>query len=874
MSDANDNDRNASGRKPLTLTRNVGAGTVRQSFSHGRSKSVVVEMKKKHVIGAPKPSAAPVAGTAPRPAPAPGFQPAKPAAPAPAAPAAPKPAASGSRPTQTLGLSESEMKARQAALERARAMEADRQERARIEQEARARREEADRRRAEEDRKLAEAEAERRRAEEERRAQLEAAIAARKAAGEAVEIAAPEEEEAAPLDTAAGEPKRDLLAELGGRVKKQRVPLASLAPKPVSRTKGETQRRSGRLTVVTALEGSEDRQRSLASVKRAREKERERRLRMMRGQESSKIVRDVTIPEAITVGDLANRMAERVADVVKYLMREGTMATMNTVLDPDTAELIATDFGHNVKRVSDADVEIGIEGVADSEENLKARPPVVTIMGHVDHGKTSLLDAIRKTDVAAGEAGGITQHIGAYQVKLPTGEKVTFLDTPGHAAFSAMRARGAKVTDIVVLVVAADDGVMPQTVEAINHARASGVPLIVAVNKIDKPGANSSKVLTDLLQHEVVTEGFGGDVLAVEVSAVKKLNLDKLLETILLQSEVIQARANPDRTAEGAVIESKLDKGKGPVATLLVQKGTLKRGDIVVAGSQWGRVRALMNERGQQVSEVLPSEPIEVLGLDGAPDPGDVFVVVDSEQRAREITAYRDQVKKDKASLPSSRSTLENMLARIKDQDIKELPLIVKADVQGSGEAIVSAVEKLGSDEVRARVIHQAVGGINESDVLLAKTSKAPIIGFNVRASKQARELAEREGVEIRYYAIIYDLIDDIKGVLSGMLAPIQRESFLGTAAVLEVFNITKVGKVAGCRVTEGEMKRGAKVRILRDDVVIQETGTLTTLKRFKEDVAEVKSGFECGMSFGPFQDIKQGDVIECYVLETVQRTL
>jgi len=551
------------------------------------------------------------------------------------------------------------------------------------------------------------------------------------------------------------------------------------------------------------------------------------------------------------------------------------MLKQSDELDADTAELIATEMGHTVKRVAESDVEEGLSGDADADEHLAPRPPVVTVMGHVDHGKTSLLDALRETDVVAGEHGGITQHIGAYQVRLKDGQRVTFLDTPGHAAFSAMRARGAQVTDIVVLVVAADDGVMPQTVEAIHHARASGAPIIVAINKIDKPDANPTRALTDLLQHEIVTEQHGGDTLAVEVSALKKTGLDKLVETVLLQAEVMDLKANPDRAAEAIVIESKLDKGRGTVATVLIQKGTLKRGDIVVVGSQVGRVRAITNERGQQLQSAGPSEPVEIMGLEGVPEPGDVLNVVENENRAREVANYRARAKKQKQSAGARTGTsLESMMAKFKDSTAKELPILIKADVQGSAEAIVGSLDKLAHEEVRARVVLSGVGAINESDVQLAKGSGAPIIGFNVRASKEARDLAEREGVEIRYYNIIYDLIDDIKGVMSGMLAPLTRETFLGNAEVLEVFNISKVGKVAGCRVTDGVVRKGAKVRILRDNVVIQEMGVLTTLKRFKDEVNEVVAGQECGMSFGPFQDIKQGDVIECFNVEVVQRSL
>lgn len=645
--------------------------------------------------------------------------------------------------------------------------------------------------------------------------------------------------------------------------------------KAVSRTKGEPSRRQGRLTIqaVAGDEDSAERMRSLASVRRAREREKEKR----KGGAAEAAVgrREVVIPDAITVADLGQRMAVRGVDIIKYLMRQGTMIKINDVLDADTAELIASEFGHTVKRVSESDVETGFIAADDHEDDTLPRAPVVAVMGHVDHGKTSLLDALRSADVAGGEHGGITQHIGAYQVHLADGQRVTFLDTPGHAAFSAMRARGADVTDIVVLVVAADDGVMPQTIEAINHAKAAGAPIIVAINKMDKPDANPTRVINELLQHEVVVESLGGETQVVEVSALKKTGLENLIEAISLQAEVMDLRANPDRSGEGVVIESKLDKGRGPVGTVLVKRGTLKRGDIVVAGSAWGRVRALVNERGEQVPSAGPSEPVEILGLDEAPSPGDALAVVENEARARELTEYRVRVKREKTAGPvgGAGASLADMMARLTAKKVSELPVLIKADVGGTAEAIVGALEKLGTDEVRARIIHSAAGAINESDVLLAKGANAPILGFNVRASAQARQLAEREGVEIRYYAIIYDLIDDIKGVLSGMLAPIQRETFLGNAEVLQVFDISKVGKIAGCRVTEGTVRKGAKVRIIRQDIVVLELGTLQTLKRFKDEVNEVVSGQECGMNFG-FSDIREGDVIECFTVESIQRSL
>jgi len=650
------------------------------------------------------------------------------------------------------------------------------------------------------------------------------------------------------------------------------------AGKAVSRTRGEPRRREGRLTIQAVAgddEGAIERMRSLASVRRAREREREKR----RGgaQESAKAAREVVIPDVITVQELAGRMAIRAVEILKFLAREGLMLKASDVIESDTAELVASEFGHTVRRVSESDVETGFLADEDIDDHLLPRPPVVAVMGHVDHGKTSLLDALRATDVAAGEHGGITQHIGAYQVRLADGDRVTFLDTPGHAAFSAMRARGANVTDIVVLVVAADDGVMPQTIEAIQHARAAEAPLIVAINKVDKPGADPTRVINELLQHEVVAESLGGETQTVEVSALKKTGLDELLEAILLQAEVMDLRANPDRTAEGVVIEAKLDRGRGAVATVLVKRGSLKRGDIVVAGEQFGRVRALLNERDEQVEEAGPSTPVEVLGLDGAPSPGEAFAVVETEARARELTDYRIRQKRERSLTPVGAApgvSLADMMAKLASKKVSELPLVIKADVQGSAEAIVGALDRLATDEVRARIILSGAGGINESDVMLAKGAGASVIGFNVRASKQARDLAEREGVEIRYYAIIYDLIDDIKGVLSGMLAPIQRESFLGNAEVLQAFDISKVGRVAGCRVREGVVRRGARVRIVRDDVVVLELGTLQTLKRFKDDVAEVQTGYECGMAFAGFQDIQAGDQIECFTVEEVKRSL
>ncbi|MGZ8995706.1 MAG: translation initiation factor IF-2, partial [Rhodospirillales bacterium] len=628
-------------------------------------------------------------------------------------------------------------------------------------------------------------------------------------------------------------------------------------------------RRSGKLTINDALDDAGERVRSLASVRRAREKERLKQ--QLQRLEAQKVLRDVVIPESLTVQELANRMAERSADVIKALMRMGVMATINHSIDADTAELLAVEFGHNVRRVSAADVEIGLRGEVDEAHELEPRPPVVTVMGHVDHGKTSLLDALRKTDVAGHEAGGITQHIGAYQVKLPSGDRITFIDTPGHEAFTQMRARGAQATDIVVLVVAADDGVMPQTVEAINHAKAAGVPMIIAVNKIDRPDANPQRVRTELLQYGIQVEDMGGETLSVDVSAKQGTNLDKITDTILLQAELLDLNANPRRPAEGVIIETKVERGRGAVATVLVQRGTLRVGDIFVAGGEWGRVRGLTDAAGAAVAEAGPSMPVEVLGLNGTPAAGDDVVVVPSEARAREITEFRQRRVRDaKASV--SRGTFEQLF-RIQQGDRKELPVVVKADVHGSAEAIVGALEKMGTDQAKVVVLHTGVGGINETDVGLARASNALIMGFNVRANPQARDLAKRDGVEIRYYAIIYELADDIRALLTGMLSPMVREHILGYAEIREVFTITKVGKVAGCRVTEGIVRRGGKVRLLRDDVVVHE-GELSQLKHFKEDVREVREGFECGIVLANYQDIQVGDRIECFELEEVARQL
>ncbi|MDY0028621.1 MAG: translation initiation factor IF-2 [Pseudobdellovibrionaceae bacterium] len=639
-------------------------------------------------------------------------------------------------------------------------------------------------------------------------------------------------------------------------------------------TDRSTSGRMGRLTVNQVLNeqyARDESGRSLASVRRARQK-----AKALAGPklDQPKQSREVVVPETITVQELANRMAERGGDVIKSLMKMGVMATINQAIDADTAELIIMEFGHKIKRVTDADVEIGIEGIEDADDVLQPRPPVVTIMGHVDHGKTSLLDALRQTDVVAGEAGGITQHIGAYQITMESGEKITFLDTPGHAAFTEMRARGANVTDIVVLVVAANDSIMPQTVEAISHAKAAGVPMIVAVNKVDLPDANPMKVKQDLLMHDVQVEDMGGDVLCVEVSAKKKLNLDKLEEAILLQAEILDLKANPAREAQGAVVEAKMERGRGSVATVLIQKGTLSIGDIFVVGSEWGRVRALLDDKGQNLAKAEPGRPVEVLGLSGTPESGDQFIVVDTEAKAREVVDYRMRKKKEKEAAIVTGTSFEQLLAQSKDNK-KELPIILKADVHGSVEAIAGSLAKITEDnaEVGVKILFSGVGPISESDITLAKASNAFVVGFNVRANAQARELAKRDKIEIRYYNIIYNIIDDVKAVLGGMLSPLVREEYLGQAEVRQVFNITKVGKIAGCMVQAGMVKRGSKVRLLRDDVVIHE-GMLKTLKRFKDEVKEVREGMECGMAFENYDDLKDGDIIECYDIKEETRTI
>ena len=827
------------GKKPLGLGGSRPAN-VKQSFSHGRTKNVVVETKRKRVV-VPKPGAAPGA---------------KPAGSSPI---------TGDPSKRPAGISDAELERRMKALAMARAREAE--ETTKREAEEKAREEDRERRRAEIEAKEREdrerEEALKARADEEERKRLAAEEAARRAAAPAPAAAPPAADEDRGPRSAASAPRK---------VDREKDPRGEKVVKAKPGREDDA-RRSGKLSLNEALSGGEGgRQRSMAAMKRKQERARQKAMGGM--AEREKVVRDVQVPEAITVSELANRMAERVADVVKTLMRNGIMATQNQTIDADTAELIVEEFGHKVVRVSDADVEQVIDTVEDRAEDLQSRPPIITIMGHVDHGKTSLLDAIRKTKVVSGEAGGITQHIGAYQVTTANGAVLSFLDTPGHAAFTSMRARGAQVTDIVVLVVAADDAVMPQTVEAINHAKAAKVPMIVAINKCDKPSANPTKVRTDLLNYEVVVEQMGGDVQDVEVSALTGKGLDNLLEAIALQSEILELKANPNRQAQGAVIEAKLDVGRGPVATVLVQHGTLKQGDIFVVGEQWGKVRALVDDKGDRIKEAGPSVPVEVLGLNGTPEAGDVLNVVETEAQAREIATYREKAAKDKRAAAGAATTLDQLMAKAKaDQNVAELPIVVKADVQGSAEAIVQAMEKIGNDEVRVRVIHSGVGAITETDIGLAEASGCPVIGFNVRANASARNSANQKGVEVRYYSVIYDLVDDVKKAASGLLSAEVREKFIGYATIKEVFKVSNVGKVAGCLVTEGVARRSAGVRLLRDNVVVHE-GTLKTLKRFKDEVAEVQSGQECGMAFENYDDIRPADVIEIFEREEIERSL
>jgi translation initiation factor IF-2 len=861
----------------LNLKRTVDAGHVQQNFSAGRKKTVVVEKKRKRIITrpgaeAPTPEAPASQDAAPKPAPTPPRKASQPRS-------APARGRQNARPRRSggggggssdnLSLSNAEMDARTRALQMARerdvveAAQRVKDEATRVERE-----------------KLEAIEAEKHAAEEalkpkvektEVKAGAEKKPAVAKTARPATKAAKPAVVDQASAEAQAGKRGEYAPAKTAPQTKEtlrdRRPKLETPTP---AKTKGGSQRRSRKLTIQNALDEG-GRQRSLASLRRRQQKQ--RRAAASSGP-AEKIAREVILPEVITIQELANRMAERAVDVIKFLMKQGQMHDMNDVIDTDTAELIAEEFGHTVKRVSEADVEEDFIGRDDDVADMKPRAPVVTIMGHVDHGKTSLLDAIREANVVSGEAGGITQHIGAYQVDKGEHGIITFIDTPGHAAFTEMRARGAKVTDIVVLVVAANDGVMPQTIEAINHARAAEVPIIVAINKIDLPQADPNRVRTDLLQHEIVVESMGGDVLEVEVSALKQLNLDSLLEAILNQSEILELKANPDRKAEGFVIEAQLERGRGSVATLLVQRGTLKVGNIVVAGPSWGRVRALVNDKGGHLAEAGPAMPVEVLGLNSAPNAGDQFAVVENEQKAREITEYRERKRRDMLSGGSgARTSLEQMMSQLQEAGRQEFKLIIKGDVQGSIEAITGALDKLGTDEVRARIVHSAVGGINESDITLASASGAIIVGFNVRANTQAKIFSDAEGIEIRYYSVIYDLVDDVKAAMSGLLSPERREHFIGNAEILEIFNITKVGKIAGCRVTEGKMERGAGVRLIRDSVVIHE-GKLSTLKRFKDEVKEVAGGQECGMAFENYQDMRPGDIIEAFHVEEVERTL
>ncbi len=832
------------GKKTLGLRGGPRSGNVKQSFSHGRTKNVVVETKRKRVV-------------------------------------VPKPAASGSKPgaggnhthsssKRPAGISDAEMERRLKALQAAKAREAE--DAARRIDEEKARIEQRERQRAEKEQK----EREQREAEERARKKTEEEEKRKREAAEAAKRAAAPAPKAPPAAAAPGGAPAEKRAGPSGNKPAPQEPRKAEREREErgrnARGRDDNARRSGKLTLNQALSGEGGRQKSMAAMKRKQERARQKA--MGQNQPREKIVREVRLPEAITVGELANRMAERVADVVKSLMQSGIMATQNQAIDADTAELIIEEFGHKVVRVSDADVEDVIQVTEDKPEELESRPPVITIMGHVDHGKTSLLDAIRDTSVTSGEAGGITQHIGAYQVTTKDGAVLSFLDTPGHAAFTSMRSRGAQVTDVVVLVVAADDSVMPQTIEAINHAKAAKVPMIVAINKIDKPSADVNRVRTELLQHEVIVEKMSGEVQDVEVSAVTGQGLDELLEAIALQAEILELKANPDRSAQGAVIEAQLDVGRGPVATVLVQNGTLRRGDIFVVGEQYGKVRALVNDKGERVEEAGPSVPVEVLGLNGTPEAGDVLNVVSTEAQAREIAEYRHNVAKEKRAAAGAATTLEQLMQKAKDdENVSELPILVKADVQGSAEAIVQAMDKIGNDEVRVRVLHSGVGAITETDIGLAEASGAPVFGFNVRANTTARNVANQKGVEIRYYSVIYDLVDDVIAAASGLLSAEIRENFIGYANIKEVFKVSGVGKVAGCLVTEGVARRSAGVRLLRDNVVIHE-GTLKTLKRFKDEVPEVQSGQECGMAFENYEDIRAGDVIEIFEREEVERSL
>ena len=807
-----DGEANAGRSKTLSLKRTVESGQVRQSFSHGRSKSVLVEKRRKRTINSGGAEAAPAEEIAQEPE----------------APASPQDNLSK---TQQDRRQAAVIEAKQRAIEEAKQSEIDA------------------RRRAEEDARRAEEEAQK------------AAEAASRAEALAREKKKPAKQSSEPAPAARPDGGRRTEAE------KQRQDTK----KPSSERRGnERRRRAGKLTINDAL-NDEERVRSLASMRRRREREKRQSDTF---ENTEKVSRTVQLPDTISIQELANRMAERAVDVIKILMQQGIMAKINDVIDADTAQIVAEDLGHSVRRVSESDIEDGLIGEADSDEDMSSRPPVVTVMGHVDHGKTSLLDALRKEKVAAGEAGGITQHIGAYQTTTQNGVVISFIDTPGHAAFTAMRARGAKVTDIVILVVAADDGVMPQTVEAINHAKAAEAPMIVAINKMDKAEADPTRVKNELLQHEIIAEDMGGDTQMIEVSAQTGAGLEDLLEAVALQAEVMELKANAERDGEGIVIEAKLDKGRGPVATVLVQRGTLRVGDVFVVGQVSGRVRALINDHGEQIDMAGPSAPVEVLGSGGVPGAGDVFSVVETEARAREVAEYRERKAREKSSASGPRAaSLDQMMKQLKDSDVAEIALVVKGDVQGSVEAIAQAAEKLGTDEVAARAVLAGVGGITESDITLAAASNAIVLGFNVRANAQARTAAEAAGIEIRYYNVIYDLVDDLKAAMAGLLSPDLRETPLGSAEILEVFSVSKTGKVAGCQVREGLVRRGASVRLIRDDIVIHE-GELSSLRRFKDEVKEVNAGQECGMAFENYSDLKQGDVIECYEVEEIARSL
>ena len=889
MSNENENN-NQDSKQPLRLSKpgklelrkTVDAGQVKQSFSHGRSKTVVVEKRTKRTFergSTGKMAAVPNQELAEGLASLKKSTPSSDAAAPPAVRRTPAAAADSND-----NLTASERVKRMAVLEQAKAREAERaaqlaEETARREQERKAR-EASERARQDELRQLAEAEEARRQSERETED-------AKKAAAQASKPSPRDDGPSAPIVAATAPPEAERPrtkkgeapprpqrgpeeAPVFGRVKKAKG-ADEQAKKTTLRAKNDSgRRRSSKMSVADALEGDEDRMRSLSSIRRQREREKQRAKEALATQQ--KIVREVVVPETITVGELANRMAERSGDVIRVLMKMGVMATVNQSIDADTAELVVEELGHEIRRVADADVLEGLATPVDDAGVKAPRPPVVTVMGHVDHGKTSILDFYRKANVVSGEAGGITQHIGAYQITAPSGKLITFLDTPGHAAFTEMRARGANVTDMVILVVAADDGIMPQTQEAIAHAKAAGVPMIVAVNKCDKPDANPLNVEQELLQYEVQVESMGGEVQVAHVSALKGDGMDALLEAIELQTEVLDLQANADSRASGAVVESKMEKGRGSVATVLIQRGTLNIGDIFVAGSEWGKVRALINDQGKQVKQAKPSTPIEVLGLNGTPVAGDEFVVVESEARAREVAEFRQAKAKEAASL-ASKGSLESMFSALKEGTAEELPVVIKGDVHGSVEAIIGTLQKLSTEEVKVNVLHQGVGGITESDITLARASNAMVVGFNVRANAQARESAKRDGIDIRYYSIIYELVDDVKAMMSGLLKPEQRENFLGYATILETFNVTKVGRVAGCRITEGVVKRGAKVRLLRDDTVIHE-GTLKTLRRFKDEVREVANGLECGMAFENYQDVQVGDQIECFEIEEIARQL